>query len=397
MFLQVLQRRNQKFIQAAASLHQAGLIPPNCYVLDLDTIEENARIIAKEAQKYNMKVLAMSKQIGRNPDALDTLVKAGITSYVAVDSQGAFAIHRAGHKVGHIGHLVQIAKAEIESVVNMEPDYWTTFSIEQTENISQGCQKSQREQKVMARIYAEGDTFYRGHEGGFPARKIVEIADRLHNIDHIRFAGITSFPALLFNPETQKVESTPNLTTLRKAAEALRAAGWNNLEINTPGTTASTIIPLLAEAGSTQVEPGHGLTGSTPWHAVEDLPEKPALLYVSEISHIHEGSPFCFGGGLYIDPVFPDYQVTCLVGKDPDEVLQSSVNIEFPASNAIDYYGLLHPEKHQKVRIGDTVILGFRAQIFVTRAYVAGVAGVSQGKPEVKGITTASGRRVVWP
>ncbi len=397
MFLDPLQRRNRDFVKAAAALHQEGLIPPNCYVLDLDTIAENANIITEEAKKYSMKVLPMSKQFGRNPDALDVLTQAGIAGYVAVDIQCARSIRRAGHKVGHIGHLVQIAKAEIESAVNMEPEYWTTFSLEQIQNISACCKKHQRTQKILVRIYAENDTFYHGHEGGFQAAEIVDIANTIKSMEQVEFSGITSFPALLFNQETKKVEPTHNLTTLKKAIERLHAAGWKDLEINAPGTTASTAIPMLAEFGATQIEPGHGLTGSTPWHGVEDLPEKPAMLYVSEVSHIHEGSPFCFGGGLYIDPVFPPYQVKCLAGNDPDAVLNSSVDIELPASNAIDYYGILKPEKHQNLRVGDTVIMGFRAQVFVTRAYVAGVAGISQGTPEVKGITTASGRRIVWP
>jgi hypothetical protein len=36
MFLDALRRRNPGFIRAAQSLHQAGAIPANAYVLDLD-------------------------------------------------------------------------------------------------------------------------------------------------------------------------------------------------------------------------------------------------------------------------------------------------------------------------------------------------------------------------
>ena len=43
---------------------------------------------------------------------------------------------------------------------------------------------------------------------------------------------------------------------------------------------------MLAAAGATQIEPGHGLTGTTPLHAVEDLPETPAVVYLSEVSHL---------------------------------------------------------------------------------------------------------------
>ena len=32
---------------------------------------------------------------------------------------------------------------------------------------------------------------------------------------------------------------------------------------------------------------------------------------------LNAGRAYCFGGGLYIDPVFPDYDVKALVGPDP--------------------------------------------------------------------------------
>ena len=36
----------------------------------------------------------------------------------------------------------------------------------------------------------------------------------------------------------------------------------------------------------------------------------------------------------------------------------------------IDYYGQLLPEPHQRLAVGDTVIFGFRAQAFFTRAVI---------------------------
>ena len=32
---------------------------------------------------------------------------------------------------------------------------------------------------------------------------------------------------------------------------------------------------MLSDSGATQVEPGHGLTGTSPLHAVQELPEQP--------------------------------------------------------------------------------------------------------------------------
>lgn len=397
MFLKTLTRRNRPFVEAAINLHQAGEIPANSYVLDLDMMQANARIMADEAERLGLKVYAMSKQIGRNPPAFRALAAGGIDSYVAVDLACARPIHAVGYRVGHIGHLVQISRAEALAAAQMKPDYWTVFSHEKAQEASEASGKVGHTQQLLARIYAGGDTFYMGHEGGFRASEIVAVADALDALPNAEFAGITTFPALLFDPETNEVSPTPNLKTLENAAKALRAAGREHIEINAPGTTSSQVMAALASAGTTQVEPGHGLTGSTPLHAVRDLPENPAMLYLSEIAHVYNGHPYCFGGGLYIDPVFPPYDVQALVGADPDAALDNVVKATLPPPSAIDYYGILDPNDGKPIRTGDAVIFGFRAQAFVTRAYVVPISGVSGGEPKVEGIWTPDGQKAEWP
>ena len=72
-------------------------------------------------------------------------------------------------------------------------------------------------------------------------------------------------------------------------------------------------------------------------------------------------------------------------------------NVEFPAAAAIDYYGMIDASGAPKPEVGDSVVFGFRAQAFVTRAYVAGLAGLSRGEPVVEEISDGSGRRIAWP
>lgn len=50
-----------------------------------------------------------------------------------------------------------------------------------------------------------------------------------------------------------------------------------------------------------------------------------------------------------------------------------------------------------KPAVGDTVVFGFRPQVFVTRAYTVGVAGLSAGEPTVGAIHDAFGRVAEWP
>ena len=143
-------------------------------------------------------------------------------------------------------------------------------------------------------------------------------------------------------------------------------------------------LEALAEAGATQVEPGHGLTGTTPLHVSDDLPEAPAVVYLTEVSHLSGGEAFCFGGGLYIDPVFPNYQVKAIVAREPRTDEAALRAVEIPPPDAIDYYGMIDAAGPTKPAPGDSVVFGFRPQAFVTRAFVAGVSGLSTEKPAVE-------------
>jgi predicted amino acid racemase len=397
MFLDLIRRRNPKLIERAIALHQAGELPANAYVIDLDAVELNARAIADEAKKFGLTVLAMTKQMGRNASFCRAVKRGGVAKSVAVDMECARATRRAGMEVGHIGHLTQVPRREAETAARLSPDWWTVFNFDKASEAGAAARKLSRDQPLLARIQTEGDRFYRGHEGGFPASDIVAVANALDRTPGGRFAGITTFPALLFDPASRKVKPTPNLETLRRAADSLAKAGRREIEINAPGTTSSATLQALAEAGATQVEPGHGLTGTTPLHAVEDLPERPAVVYLTEVSHLAGNEAFCFGGGLYIDPVFPDYQVTAIVAREPTTAAAAIRKVELPVPAAIDYYGMIDAGGASKPQPGDSVVFGFRAQAFVTRAYVVGISGLSHGEPFVEEIHDAFGRPTAWP
>ena len=192
------------------------------------------------------------------------------------------------------------------------------------------------------------------------------------------------------------MKPTGNLSTLNRAAEELARVGRRNIEINAPGTTSSTVLAALAEAGATQCEPGNGLHGTTPLHAVEDLPEDPAVLYLTEVSHYHGGRAYCFGGGLYIDPVFPDYQVRALVTAEPACDRSALLDVEIPDYSAIDYYAMIDAGTRRPLE-GDSVIFGFRGQAFVTRSLIVGLRGVASGIPRVTTVEDGFGHMVDWP
>src|SRR5665213_905862 len=100
MFLDLIRRRNPALVEQAIALHQAGRLPANAYVIDLDAVEANARIIAGAAAKLGLKAFAMTKQMGRNPSFCRALVRGGVGKAVAVDMECARATHRAGMGLG---------------------------------------------------------------------------------------------------------------------------------------------------------------------------------------------------------------------------------------------------------------------------------------------------------
>jgi predicted amino acid racemase len=378
MFLAALRTRNPAFVEAVVALHQAGELPAPAYAVDLDAVEANARLIATEAGRLGLEVFAMTKQMGRRPAFMAAVRRGGIDAGVAVDMDCATALAEGGMRLGHVGHLVQVPRHEADRAAALRPANWTVFEQAKAVEAAAAAHRLGREQALLARLTAPGDTFYSGHEGGFPAEDVVRVADDLDRLDGGRFAGVTTFPALLYDRSAGAVRPTPNLATLQRAAERLRAAGRTDLRVNAPGTTSASVLGLLAEAGATQVEPGHGLTGTCPQHLSESEPETPAALYLSEISHHHNGRAYCFGGGLYIDPVFPDYQVRALVSSGPGDGLE--VAAEIPPAGAIDYHGMLD-QPQGELPVGASVVFGFRIQAFFARCPVVGIRGVRNGLP----------------
>jgi predicted amino acid racemase len=397
MFLDLLRRRNPTFLDTVITLHQRGAIPANAYALDLDAVRANARVIREEADRHGLAVLAMTKQVGRAPGFLAALRDGGIDAGVAVDMEDARRLHAGGLRVGHLGHLVQVPTAEAGAAAAMDPVHWTVFSDDKAAEAAAASRAAGREQALLARIKAAGDRFYPGHEGGFDADQVLAVAQRLDALDGARFAGVTTFPALLFDHDARAVLPTPNLATLARAADRLRGAGFGDVAVNAPGTTSSAVLELLARHGATHVEPGHGLTGTTPMHVVDDLAELPAACYVTEVSHLHDGRAYVFGGGLYVDPVFEPYALRALVADQPGLDQARLIDATIPPPEAIDYYGQLDPGAGPAPRTGASVVFGFRIQAFVTRAHVVGIEGAASGSPRVSGVWTSDGREARWP
>ena len=180
-FLDILRRRNPALVEAAIALHQAGRIPANCYVLDLDAVEDNARAFRQRADALGLSVFAMTKQVGRNSGFCRALGRGGIDRAVAVDMACAQALRAAGMRVGHLGHLVQVPRFEAgRRRPRHRPGLLDGVQRRQGERGGRRRAPRRPAARSCSRASRPRETpFYRGHEGGFDAAGVAAVAAEL--------------------------------------------------------------------------------------------------------------------------------------------------------------------------------------------------------------------------
>lgn len=385
MFLDTVLTRNPGLVDAAAALHRDGEIPPDTYVMDLDAVEANAALLAAEAERLGISLWFVVKQIGRNPELIRAVARH-IPRSAAIDPAEARALHAAGARPGNLGHLVQIPPRALPDMLAWRPEAVTVFDLANARAVAEAARGLGFVQDVLVRLEAADGAAYPGQEGGVPLDRLDAFAKDAEELDGIRIAGVTAFPCVLCDPATGVPAATPNFGLALKARDLLAARGHHDLKLSAPSATSMASLPLLAGLGATHGEPGHALTGTTPLHALDPgQPEKPAYVYVSEVAHtLDDGRPAIHGGGFYSrahirGALLP--RTGTRLGVRPA-----------PAEN-IDYYRLLDPpERAADVRVGDTALLAFRTQIFVTRSTVAVVSGLSSGTPRLNGLYDSHGR-----
>lgn len=387
MFLEKTIERNSLLVDAAIALHQQGVIQPDTYVMDVDQIETNARLLAEEAKKQGISLYMMTKQIGRNPELAKRIAAAGITKAVAVDPWEALVLAKAGIALGHVGHLVQIPEGMIPEILSYRPEVMTVFSLEKAKSVSDEAVKQGYIQKVMIRVSGEKDKLYAGQEGGFPEAEWIAAAKRIQAMPGVSLAGVTAFPCFLYGKGG--VMPTENAKTVQRAAKLIREECGIELEqVNIPSANSVATLKKIAELGGTHGEPGHALTGTTPLHAAQDLPELPAMVYVSEISHFVGEKAYTYGGGFYRR----SHVRQALIAEKGNAAEKMVVNADEPSPDMIDYYGTIDAND-KNAHVGDTVVYAFRTQLFMTRSRVALVTGVQSGNPELIGLYDGLGRK----
>ncbi len=389
MFLKATLERNPRLIETAIAFHRSGVIPPNCFVVDSDAVEGNASLLHAAALKHGLALYFTTKQIGFNPLLARRIVDAGIPKAIAVDAREASVLSMNHIPIGHVGHLAQIPTQMIPAILNLEPEVVTVYSVAKAEEISHVAARQGRHVRLLLRVVAEGDYFYPGQEGGICFDRLPAEATAIQKLPNVRIVGVTSFPCLSFDEAGRELVPTPNLKTMLAAAHVLRDDLSIRIEqINAPSNTCVASMDLLARLGATHAEPGHALTGTTYSQAESGQGELPAMVYVSEVSHLYDHRAFVFGGGTYRRAKINH----ALVGSRADRLVHTEV---LPLdTTAIDYYVALPLPKEKSINVGDTVVIASRAQVFVSRSFVAVVKGIQAGKPTFEGLFDASGRAV---
>lgn len=389
MFLDTVLARNPELAEAAAALHREGAIPPDTYVVDRDAVEANAELLAAEARRLGLGLWFVVKQLGRNPELVRTVARH-LPKFAAIDAPEARTLHAAGARAGNIGHLVQIPRRALPEMLAWRPEAVTVFDLANARAVSEEAQQLGLVQDVLLRMAGPQGTVYPGQEGGIALEGLGTFASRAEELPGIRIAGVTGFPCLLCDPETGAQQPTPTFSLLRDARALLTDRGHSGLKLSAPSATSVSALTLLAELGATHGEPGHALTGTTPLHAHDPhQPERPGYVYVTEVAHtLADGRPALHGGGFYPRACMKDALLHRTGLRLPVQ--------DMPAEN-IDYYRLLSaPAPGQAaVRAGDTAVLAFRTQMFVTRSNVAVVSGLSSGTPKLTALHDALGK-ALW-
>lgn len=117
MFLEQTQHRNPALIEGAQELHKRGEIEPDTYVIDLDTVDANARAVAETAAEHTVEPWFVVKQVGRNPLLSGTFTRS-IPRAAAIDVREARTLLRSGAQLGNVGRLVQIPRRALRSLIS---------------------------------------------------------------------------------------------------------------------------------------------------------------------------------------------------------------------------------------------------------------------------------------
>ena len=133
----------------------------------------------------------MTKQINRNPSMIETIIKSGFESFVAVDMECAYVLYEQNCKVGHVGHLSQIPRNRMKEALKMEPEIWTVHHKDHASFISQAATELNVKQDIILKVIDKDDMAYPAQEGGILIDDVLQTADFISGFDNLNIVGVT--------------------------------------------------------------------------------------------------------------------------------------------------------------------------------------------------------------
>jgi predicted amino acid racemase len=381
--------RNPAMLETAIRLHQEGVIPPSTHLIDLDTVANNARLIAEAARRLDLTAFAMTKQDGHEPHMTRLVIDAGFDAVTAVEAMQAYRIHRYGFPLGNVGHTSQLPRAEIEPILVMNPRFVTVYTLEAAQSVSDACVALGRTQPLYVTVGRPGDEGTHAELfGGWTEKECVNAVRQIVSLPNVAVAGIAQHVTIDYASQDDPYTARPTeafFTALRARERLERELGLADLRINCSGNCNTITAEVLAAYGATDIEPGAALVGSGRFHALLDMPELPAQVFVSEITHHWAGNAYAIGGGFGfvwdMDGTLAPF--SGIVGRSLDQA--RAQRLEFAGSPWYDVYGLFH-DPNGVASVGDTLLFMHLPQVIIERCYVAAVSGISRRKPVVEAL-----------
>ncbi len=382
--------RNPQLLRAALELHQDGVIPTATHVIDLDAVADNAQAISSVARNHGLRALVMAKQSGHDPHMTRVALDRGMDAAVANEAIQAHRIHRFGFPLGNVGHPSNLPKHEVARVIEtMKPDFVTVWTQDAARRVSAVASQIGRIQPLYVSVANCGDEgAHREIIGGWTEDNCVEGIGGIIDLPNIEVAGLAQHISVSYESQDDAYDARPTeafCTTLRAKELLERELDLADLKINCAGNVNAANAPMLARHGATEIEPGAALVGSSRFHAIQSMPERPAQVYVTEISHHWDGNAYARGGGFNFvwDMGGRLLPFRALVGSSFEEACEQVLTFQEPPW--YDVFGMF-ADPDQVASPGDTLLFSHLAQAVVERGYVAAVSGVSRGQPKLEAL-----------
>jgi predicted amino acid racemase len=384
--------RNPGLLEAAIELHQRGDIPAGTHVIDLDALADNARAIVEASRRHAVRVLAVTKQSGHHPHAAAVVLEQGVEAITAVEAVQAHRLHRYGFPLGVVGHTSQLPRHQVEAIVCMRPRAVTVYSVEAARAVSAAAARLGVVQPLYVCVANPDDAGLNDELfGGWSERKCVDGVRRIAALPAVQVAGLAQHVTIDYGANADPRQARPTeafFTTVRARETLERELGLSGLALNCAGNCNAVTVDVLARYGATEIEPGLALIGCARFHALGEMPERPAQVFVSEITHHWRDHAYGVGGGFSFVWGLPGSTspIAGLAGRDLTAARKC--RLPFAGQPWYEMHGRFH-DPDVRAQVGDTLLFVHHAQANMERGYVAAVSGIASGTPRVEALCDA--------